>query len=154
MSPRTTIRRAAPVAAGLALLGAGAGALAASAESYGVKATLRAGQEVPKPTGVPRSATGSFTGTLKTGAKPTLSWKLTFKGLSGAAAQAHVHLGKKGVSGSVAIPLCGPCRSGVKGTAKITRKVADAIESGGAYVNVHTARNPAGEIRGQIAVKE
>jgi hypothetical protein len=28
--------------------------------------------------------------------------------------------------------------------------LAVALENGRAYVNVHTARNPAGEIRGQI----
>jgi hypothetical protein len=30
--------------------------------------------------------------------------------------------------------------------------VLKALKKGGTYVNVHTAKNPAGEIRGQIAV--
>ena len=48
------------------------------------------------------------------------------------------------------VSLCGPCRSGQKGKAKISKGVAAAIKSGGTYVNVHTKANAAGEIRGQI----
>ena len=33
---------------------------------------------------------------------------------------------------------------------KISRAVADALERGLTYVNVHTAKNAAGEIRGQL----
>jgi hypothetical protein len=33
----------------------------------------------------------------------------------------------------------------------VTPKVRAALLGGGAYVNVHTSRNPAGEIRGQVA---
>lgn len=94
------------------------------------------------------NAKGAFTATVN-GTKVT--WKLTFSGLSGAAAAAHIHKGKAGVAGPVAVPLCGPCKSGQSGTAKVTAAVAKALASGGFYVNVHTAKNPNGEIRGQIA---
>ena len=32
----------------------------------------------------------------------------------------------------------------------MSKDAADVLERGGAYVNVHTAKNAAGEIRGQI----
>jgi hypothetical protein len=80
-----------------------------------------------------------------------VSWKLTFSGLSGRAAASHIHKGKAGVSGPVVVPLCGPCKSGQKGTAKVSAAVAKKLTSGEFYVNVHTAKNPNGEIRGQIA---
>ncbi|MGZ4385261.1 MAG: CHRD domain-containing protein, partial [Gaiellaceae bacterium] len=70
--------------------------------------------------------------------------------LTGKALAAHVHLGRRGVAGPVALPLCGPCASGVHGTKKLTSKVRVALIAGGAYVNVHTLRNPGGEIRGQV----
>ncbi len=109
-------------------------------------ATLDTKSEVPAVTGV--AGTGKFTGTLR-GNK--LSWSLTFSGLSGPALAAHVHLGKPGQAGPVAIPLCGPCTSGAKGTAKANAQALKAIRAGAAYVNVHTQANQGGEIRGQIA---
>ena len=51
----------------------------------------------------------------------------------------------------VIVPLCAPCRSGARGRATVDGSVLDALESGRSYVNVHTKKNPAGEIRGQIA---
>ena len=51
----------------------------------------------------------------------------------------------------MAVPLCGPCASGAHGTARLASKTKTALLAGTAYVNVHTARNAAGEIRGQIA---
>ena len=57
----------------------------------------------------------------------------------------------RGRAGPVAVALCGPCRSGVRKTVTLQPSVVAALEAGRAYVNVHTARNPAGEIRGQIA---
>ena len=88
--------------------------------------------------------------TVRSGAGGTLSWRLTFQALSGKAGAAHVHLGKRGKAGAVAVSLCGPCRSGARGTAKLNAKTVKALLAGGAYVNVHTAKNPAGEIRGQV----
>ena len=63
---------------------------------------------------------------------------------------AHIHKGKRGVAGNVLIPLCGPCTSGQTGQMKISKDAADLLESGRTYVNVHTAKNAAGEIRGQV----
>jgi len=54
------------------------------------------------------------------------------------------------VAGPVTLALCGPCRSGAAGRATVTGAALNALESGSAYVNVHTPRNPAGEIRGQV----
>jgi hypothetical protein len=129
----------------------GAGQGVESVETLGLTARLNALQEVPKPR-VGGGARGSFAGGLvRNGAGGRLSWRLSFQGLSGSAAASHIHIGKRGKAGPVAVALCGPCRSGVRGTATLNGKAVTALLAGGAYVNVHTARNAAGEIRGQIA---
>jgi CHRD domain-containing protein len=136
----------------LGVLGLVAGALAAhSSDTYSFKAALTRGAEVPKPKGAPASAGGTFVAhSVEAGSKITIRWTLKFHGLSGKAMAAHIHLGKKGVSGPVVVPLCGPCKATSSGSATITSKVENALEKGGAYVNVHTAKNAAGEIRGQV----
>jgi CHRD domain len=122
-----------------------------AAAPIGLAATLGARQEVPKPTGVRVTAAGRFVVTLvRTGATGRLAWRLTYSGLTGRGIAAHIHVGAAGRSGPVAISLCGPCRSGARGTARATGSVLTALLAGRAYVNVHTAKNPAGEIRGQI----
>lgn len=115
------------------------------------KAALSTGAEVPKPTGTNPGAQGVFllTKTESSGSF-TIAWTLGFKNLTGRAAAAHIHRGKPGKAGPVLVSLCGPCKNGQKGKAKVSKGVAAAIKSGGTYVNVHTARNAAGEIRGQI----
>jgi len=60
---------------------------------------------------------------------------------------------RPGRSGGVLIPLCGPCRSGVSGAVDVPAAALRAILSGGTYVNVHTKKNPPGEIRGQLTVQ-
>jgi hypothetical protein len=125
----------------------------AMAGTYKVKATLTPGAEVPKPKGAAH-AKGSFVGSYVENKKggAVLKATLTFTGLTGQAMQAHIHTGKPSVSGNVIVPLCGPCTSGKTGTYKISKAVVEALEKGNTYVNVHTAKNPAGEIRGQIKV--
>ena len=128
-----------------------ANATSASSETYSFTAAITSGAEVPKPTGAPAKAGGSFTAkSTESGSKITFHWVLKFHNLSGKAMAAHVHLGKKGKAGPVAVALCGPCKNGQSGTAKITSAVENALEKGGAYVNVHTAKNAAGEVRGQV----
>lgn len=112
------------------------------------KATLNAGQVVPHPKGTKTGAAGTFTATL-TGT--TLKWRLTFSHLTGGAVAAHVHLGARGKNGIALIALCGPCHSPMSGTANsVTDDVAALMAKAGAYVNVHTVKNPEGEIRGEI----
>ncbi len=119
-------------------------------ETYSFKATLNVGQERPKPK-APAGAGGSFSArSVEAKGTTTFTWKLTFHGLSGAAGAAHVHLGKKGTAGAVLISLCGPCKSGQTGKVKIVGAAENAMEKGKAYVNVHTAKNAGGEIRGQV----
>lgn len=115
------------------------------------RSTLNARQSVPRPRGASR-ARGTFTVTAtKAGATATVRWRLTFGRMTGRALAAHVHIGARGRAGRVIVPLCGPCRSGTGGTVNVSGAALAALESGRAYVNVHTRRNPAGEIRGQIA---
>ena len=117
------------------------------AKAVQLAATLNARQEVPKQAVKAPAATGSFTGRL-TGTK--LTWSLSFRKLTGPATAAHIHLGRPGKAGPVAVPLCGPCVSGAKGSATLTAAQVKAVLGGGTYVNVHTAKNPAGEIRGPL----
>lgn len=125
-------------------LGADAGAIA-------LKATLSPGKEVPKPTGAKAGAGGLFSaGVTRKATGGTLAWRLTFHGLTGRAIAAHVHMGKPGVAGPIAVALCGPCRSGQRGSAKVNARTVTALLAGRAYVNVHTTKNPGGEIRGQV----
>jgi hypothetical protein len=111
-------------------------------------AALSSGQEVPKQVVKHSAAHGLFKGTL-TGSK--LKWKLTFAKLTGPAMQAHIHMGAKGKSGPVVVTLCVPCKNGQTGTSTISTALLKAFKKHLLYVNVHTAKNPNGEIRGQLA---
>jgi hypothetical protein len=130
--------------------------LAAAKTSYKISAPLTVKQEVPKQAVKAPNAKGSFTGTVvENGKKATLTFKLTYSHLSGKATAAHIHLGKRGVAGNVLVALCaGNCKSGMKGKATFSSDVVDKIERGQTYVNIHTAKNPAGEIRGQVKVTD
>jgi hypothetical protein len=128
--------------------------LALAALSFGATqktvwtAALSSGQEVPKQVVKDAAAHGLFKATLS---GTTLKWKLTFAKLTGPATAAHIHMGAKGKAGNVLVSLCAPCMSGVTGTASVTPAVLSAFKKHLLYVNVHTAKNPGGEIRGQLA---
>jgi hypothetical protein len=129
---------------------AGVALAAGSASPMQFNAKLNSKQEVPNPRGEPIRAGGSFTATL-TGT--TLRWKLTYSHLSGAGTAAHIHSGAKRKAGPVLVPLCGPCAATSAGTVKnLSAAVLKALKNGDTYVNVHTAKNPNGEIRGQIGM--
>ncbi len=121
----------------------------------GVSATIATSltprQSRPRPTGNVLRAAGRFTGTVtRSGTTGAMAWRLTFSHLTGRALAAHIHIGARGKAGPVAVPLCGPCRSGVRGTVTLNAAILAALETGRAYVNVHTKKNTAGEIRGKV----
>ena len=142
----------APASLAIATTFAGLTLAAGQATTYKVTSTLKVGAEVSKPTGVRVGAGGTFTATAVelANTKSRLAWKLTFTRLTGPAAAAHIHIGKVGKAGNVMVALCGPCKSGKRGTVTITRGQLATIRAGRAYVNLHTAKNAAGEVRGQL----
>src|ERR1700684_3176921 len=123
-------------------------------------AKLTAAQEFPAQAFKNTAASGSFTATLS---GTQLTFKLTFTKLSGPPSMAHIHLGAMGVSGPVKVWLCGmgspdsqlvaahPCTSPMSGTVTVTPALQQDFAKHLLYVNVHTAKNPNGEIRGQLA---
>jgi hypothetical protein len=134
-----------------ALLAPGLGSAEGQNQTFGLNAALDARQVVPAQSVPAPAATGSFSATLEvSGTTARITWRLTFTHLSGRALQAHIHRGKLGKTGPIAIRLCGPCRTTSRGSAAVSAVLLRAIKSSGAYVEVHTKQNPRGEIRGQI----
>ena len=132
----------------LALGAAVAFAGPAFADKY--KATLDAKSEVPPNAS---AATGSADIDYDTATKK-LSWKISYSGLTGPASAAHFHgpaEAGKNAAPAVWISEKGqPFSSPFKGSATLTDAQADDLQKGMWYVNVHTAANPGGEIRGQV----
>ena len=80
------------------------------------------------------------------------SWTVTYTGLSGPATAAHFHgPAIAGESAEVVLPIAGKLESPIKGEATLTSEQTADVLAGRWYVNVHSAANPNGEIRGQIA---
>lgn len=134
---------AAALAAGC-LLVAGPG----NAETKTFHASLDAQQEVP-PTD--SKGTGTAELTLDTATKQ-LSWKVTYAGLTGPAGAAHIHgPAGPGTNAGVEVNLApNGAQSPITGTATLTDAQVADLTSGKDYVNIHTATNKGGEIRGQI----
>ena len=119
----------------------------ASAATMQFTASLNGKSEVPAKTG---SGFGDALATLDTKTK-TLSYTLTFEGLSGPATAAHFHgPAAPGANAGVAVAIGKAPVSPVSGKATLTDAQVAAVEAGKWYVNVHTAANPGGEIRGQL----
>ena len=116
------------------------------AANVNLKADLKGASEVP-PTD--SKGNGSVTATYDTASKK-LSWKGTVSGLSGPATAAHFHSGEPGKNGGVVVPIAGADKGSFEGSATLTDEQAADLMAGKWYVNVHTAANKAGEVRGQV----
>ena len=132
----------------LATLALGA-AIAFSGTAFAdkMKATLDGKSEVPA-----NASAGTGTADLDYDpASKKLSWKVTYSGLSGPATAAHFHgPAEAGKNGGVAVAIPNATSSPVEGSATLTDAQAADLTGGKYYVNIHTAANPGGEIRGQV----
>ncbi|HCN36749.1 MAG TPA: hypothetical protein DIS94_03435 [Bacteroidetes bacterium] len=122
----------------------------------GMQAIFTGAQENPSVvTGA--KGTGSFTLT-----RGGLGFNISVNGLSGSIQAAHFHLGDVGVNG----PVVKDITSSISGnningywrptdmTQPLVDSLLNALLTGKLYVNIHTAANPGGEIRGQVLLME
>jgi copper(I)-binding protein len=146
-------------------------ALAAPAHADVRRAFLDSFQENPD---IFSAARGDFTAIIARD-ETRIDFELNYENLEGGAPTvAHIHLGKRGVNGGVMVFLCGgggmpACPAATSGqvvgtitpahilsiaaqgtTAGALDEVIFALRRGHAYVNVHNATFPSGEIRGQV----
>jgi hypothetical protein len=122
------------------------------------KATLNGANERPTPNTT--TGTGTATATLD---GTTLTLKINFSGLTGVAIAAHIHgpadetgtagllcdFAGKIVAGATAGTGSIDATCALDGSVKPDLTVAN-LDAGKLYVNIHTAANSSGEIRGQL----
>lgn len=136
-----------------------------------VAATMTSAAEVPTPPHPNAAASGTATFTVNP--DNTVSYTFTYAGLSGPPTLAHIHAAAAGTAGGVVTPVLLPTPKPTTTSGTITgsftaadittgsggiiagdlNSLVAAMKAGNTYANIHTASNPAGEIRGQIAPK-
>ncbi len=126
--------------AAIAIMAAGG----VSAETLKFKADMTGSGEVP-----PNESAGKGMGevTLDTTSK-TLTWTVKTDGLSGDPTAAHFH--GPAAAGENADPVVDISTSMKSGSAELTDQQIADLQSGKWYLNIHTAKFPDGEIRGQV----
>ena len=149
--------------------------LARAAQAETVHANLRGFEETPQT--ISTGAGGEFHAKILKDS--VIEYQLSYFGLEGAVTQAHIHFGRRGLTGGISVWLCGtgsnpgptgtpscPTPGGtVTGTAIAANvigpagqgisagqlaEIINAIRAGATYANVHSTLYPSGEIRGQI----
>jgi hypothetical protein len=142
---------------GVIAIGVGLASLAASlaasattgAGTSKLEAQLRGRNEVPA---APASNRGKVELRL-TPSSGRVCWEFTLTKIDGRPTQAHIHIGRKGVSGNVFIALAAHGKPYVRqGCTTAKRSMVRAIlrKPSAYYVNVHNAKHPAGAMRGQL----
>jgi CHRD domain len=137
-----TLRRLLSVTA---LLAAGCAQQMASQAPTGSNVVLNGAQEAPP---VATAATGS--GTISVLMDRSVSGTVTTSGVAGTVA--HIHMAAPGQNGPVIVPLnkTGENVWSVPDSIRFNDAQYEAYKLGNLYVNVHSAANPAGGIRGQV----
>lgn len=132
---------------GIPALVVAAALLAGCAAMGGRDVSLRmsGAEEVP-----PVSTGASGTGTLRVSDDGAISGK--FKTQGGTFTAAHIHEAAKGANGPVIIPLrkVSDTEWEIPAGAKLTPAQLQSYKQGRLYVNFHSAKHKAGEIRAQI----
>ena|SRR5215471_12900489 len=169
-----TRSRIAAIAAGVLLVGLFSLTVSARDRETNLRARLLGFNEVPAV-----STTGhARLHALISPDETTIDFTLTYEDLSGPPAAAHVHFGRARTNGGVSFFFCGgggkpACPTTTSGTITGTVVAADvvgpaaqgidagnlaaiieAIRAGAAYANMHSAKFPSGEIRGQISASD
>jgi hypothetical protein len=116
-----------------------------SAEMLAFKADLKGASEVP-PTDSP--ATGTAQVDVDTATKE-VKWTVQYSGLTGDATAAHIH--GPAVVGENAGPVVDISGKIESGSATLTAAQIADLQAGKMYLNIHSAKFPDGEIRGQLA---
>ena len=82
-----------------------------------------------------------------------LTWTVSYSGMTGPVTAGHFHgPAMAGTNAGVALGFSGSMDSPIKGSATLTAAQAADLLAGKWYVNLHTAANKGGEIRGQATV--
>ena len=119
-----------------------------------ISAKLDGDQQVPTAIITPAVGVGGF---MLNATRDTLCINVSVNGLSGSITGAHIHEGAMGTNGGVVVDLS----TFVKGNrivgsitgSTLTSVLLDKMLKGKHYINVHTAANPNGEIRGQLKLE-
>ena len=138
-----------PLSTAFALTLVVATAVPSFAEPMKVTAVLKGASETP-----PNMASGSgeLVGTYDAATKK-LTWDVTYSGLTGPATMAHFHApAPAGKAAGVEIPIAGTVGNPIKGEKTLSDSEASNLVNGLTYFNIHTDKNPKGEIRGQVIV--
>jgi hypothetical protein len=119
-------------------------------DTMSTKNSLTGAQEVPP-------VTTSGIGTVETWfdkSTNVLTWTVTYTGMGGPVTAGHFHgPASAGANAGVAVPFTGDMASPIKGKATLTGAQAADYTAGRYYANLHTAKHPGGEIRGQVTSK-
>jgi len=112
------------------------------------KVALIGGNEVP-------AVATTATGTATVDVKPDRSVKVLVVVTGMTATASHIHEAAVGANGPVIVPFTktGDNTFASADGAKLTDAQYESYKAGKLYVNVHSAANPGGEIRGQIVGK-
>jgi hypothetical protein len=167
--------RAALAAAIVLAFGTSSTTTRASDDDVAISARMRGLGEVP-PTN--SKATAEFKGTISADGT-TITYTLTWSGLTTLPLFSHIHFGPSKENGGVMVFLCGgggkpACTQATSGTASGTITANDitgpaaqgidpapagqfadvirAILTNNAYANLHTTKFPGGEVRGSVIV--
>jgi hypothetical protein len=135
------------VAAVLVALGASVGAYALTTNHRTPQAEELSGYFEVAPNASPGS--GSFRLRIDEAAQK-ITYRLTYSGLEAPAVVAHIHFGQPDVNGGVMVfaDVVGPAVQGIDPGS--FDEAVQVIRDGMTYVNVHSEKYPAGEIRAPL----
>jgi hypothetical protein len=119
--------------------------------------TMTGAKERPNPVNPAGNGTATFS---LDDAETTISYSISVAGMTSNITASHIHLGNANTVGNIIVTLATPTNGGtVTGTITTAStlqlgltfpSLVALMRTGDVYVNVHTANNTGGEIRGQI----